>query len=75
MGPKGFFFDIANRYAGLDAKNDPLVKIDEVIPWQDFPAASRGGMVQAGRGAEVAGGPQGRDTRGLGEPASQAVSE
>jgi len=31
MGQMGFF-DIANRYAGLDAKNDPLVKIDEVIP-------------------------------------------
>ena len=34
-GPNGFF-DIANRYAGLDAKNDPLVKIDEVVPWEDF---------------------------------------
>ncbi|MCP4599079.1 MAG: hypothetical protein GY847_00815 [Proteobacteria bacterium] len=22
------FFDVANRYAGLDAKNDPLLKID-----------------------------------------------
>jgi hypothetical protein len=32
MGQMGFF-DIANRYAGLDAKNDPLVKIDEVVPW------------------------------------------
>jgi len=30
MGQMGFF-DIANRYAGLDAKNDPLVKIDEVV--------------------------------------------
>ncbi len=30
------FFDIANRYAGLDAQNDPLVKIDEVVPWEDF---------------------------------------
>jgi hypothetical protein len=30
------FFDIANRYAGLDAKNDPLLKIDEVVPWEDF---------------------------------------
>lgn len=30
------FFDIANRYAGLDAKNDPLVKIDAVVPWEDF---------------------------------------
>ncbi len=35
MGQMGFF-DIANRYAGLDAKNDPLVKIDEVVPWADF---------------------------------------
>ncbi len=35
MGQMGFF-DIAQRYAGLDAKNDPLVKIDEVVPWQDF---------------------------------------
>ncbi len=30
------FFDIANRYAGLDAKNDPLARIDEVVPWEDF---------------------------------------
>ena len=30
------FFDIANRYAGLDAKNDPLVKIDAVVPWENF---------------------------------------
>ncbi len=35
MGQMGFF-DIATRYAGLDAKNDPLVKIDEVVPWEDF---------------------------------------
>ena len=35
MGQMGFF-DIANRYAGLDAKNDPLVKIDEVVGWADF---------------------------------------
>ncbi len=32
MGQMGFF-DIANRYAGLDAKNDPLARIDEVVPW------------------------------------------
>ena len=35
MGQMGFF-DIANRYAGLDAKNDPLVKIDAVVPWEGF---------------------------------------
>ncbi len=28
------FFDIANRYAGLDAKNDPLARVDEVVPWE-----------------------------------------
>jgi IS5 family transposase len=30
------FFDIAKRYAGLDAKNDPLVKIDAAVRWEDF---------------------------------------
>ncbi len=30
------FFDVANRYAGLDAKNDPLLKIDSVVPWEEF---------------------------------------
>ena len=35
MGQMGFF-DIAERYGGLDAKNDPLVTIDEVVPRQDL---------------------------------------
>jgi hypothetical protein len=30
------FFDIANRYACLDAKNNPLFKLDAVVPWEDF---------------------------------------
>ena len=29
------FFNIANRYAFLDAKNDPF-KIDSIVPWEDF---------------------------------------
>ena len=37
MGQMGFF-DIANRYAGLDAKNDPLARIDAVVPWENFRA-------------------------------------
>jgi IS5 family transposase len=37
MGQMGFF-DVANRYAGLDAKNDPLVKINDVVPWETFRA-------------------------------------
>ena len=35
MGQMGVFH-ISKRYAGLDAKNDPLVKIDEVVGWADF---------------------------------------
>ena len=35
MGQMGFY-DLANRYAGLDGKNEPLVKIDEAVPWEDF---------------------------------------
>ena len=35
MGQMGFF-DITNRYAGLDARNDLLVKINAIIPWEDF---------------------------------------
>ncbi len=37
MGQLGFF-DIAKRYEALDAKNDPLVKIDAVVPWEEFRA-------------------------------------
>ena len=33
MGQMGFF-DVARRYAGLDAKNDPLLQIDALIPWE-----------------------------------------
>ena len=34
MGQMGFF-DLGNRYSGLDAKNEPLLKIDAVVPWED----------------------------------------
>ena len=33
MGQMGFF-DLGNRYTGLDAKNEPLLKIDGVVPWK-----------------------------------------
>jgi IS5 family transposase len=35
MGQMGFF-DVTNRYAGLDSKADPLVKLAEFVPWEDF---------------------------------------
>ena len=30
------FFDLSYRYASLDAKCDPLVGIDAVVPWEEF---------------------------------------
>ena len=30
------FFDVENRYAALDAKHDPLVKINAVVSWETF---------------------------------------
>jgi len=35
-------FDLSDRYASLDAKRDPLVEIDAVVPWEEFrPALER----------------------------------
>lgn len=30
------FFDLSNCYSSLDAKKDPLVEIDTVVPWEEF---------------------------------------
>jgi transposase, IS5 family len=30
------FFDLSDRYASLDAKNDPLAEINEIVPWEEF---------------------------------------
>jgi hypothetical protein len=27
------FFDLSDRYGSLDAKKDPLLEIDAVVPW------------------------------------------
>ena len=36
------FFDLSDRCASLDAKKDPLVGIDAVVPWEEFrPALER----------------------------------
>lgn len=38
-----WFFDLSDRYASLDAKKDPLLEIDAVVPWEEFrPALERG---------------------------------
>jgi len=36
------FFDLLDRYVSLDARRDPLVEIDAVVPWEEFrPALER----------------------------------
>src|SRR4051812_1225833 len=37
MGQLGFS-DLDERYRSLDAKKDPLVVLNEVVPWEDFRA-------------------------------------
>jgi hypothetical protein len=36
------FFDLSDRYASLNAKKDPLVGIDAVVPWDEFRPALEG---------------------------------
>ena len=48
MGQMGFF-DLGNRYSGLDAKNEPLLKIDGVVPWEDLRARLEAGVAACGR--------------------------
>ena len=40
------FFDVENRYAVLDAKHDPLVKINAVVPWEAFRSRLENGWRQ-----------------------------
>ena len=35
MGQLGFF-DLSRRYEGLDVKDDPLVAIAAMIPWESL---------------------------------------
>ncbi len=43
------FFDLSDRYASLDAKKDPLVEINAVVPWEEFrPALDRVSITKAG---------------------------
>ena len=57
MGQMGFF-DLSKRYTGLDTKNEPLAKIDEVVPWEDFRGCLDAVWRRSGQGAQVAGGTQ-----------------
>ncbi len=34
--PQMGFFDLSDRYASLDAKKDPPLEINAVVPWEEF---------------------------------------
>ena len=57
MGQMGFF-DLGNRYSGLDAKNEPLLKIDGVVPWEDLRARLEAVWRRADKVPHIAGGTQ-----------------
>ena len=57
------FFDLSDRYASLDAKKDPLVEIDAVVPWDEFRPALARVWCQAECGSQVARGVPGRSMR------------
>jgi IS5 family transposase len=45
------FFDLSHRYEALDAKPDPLVALNKLIPWETFRPALRAALETAGRRA------------------------
>ncbi len=42
------FFDVANRYAGLDAKATPLVTLTAIVPRGRPPPPARGDLATVG---------------------------
>lgn len=42
------FFDLTRRYEGLDAKNDPLVAIAEIVPFETLRAPLKAALVRGG---------------------------
>jgi IS5 family transposase len=47
MGQLGFF-DLSQRYDGLDKKKDPLVLLASVVPWETFRAKLEAAVAQQG---------------------------
>ena len=45
MGQLGFF-DVRRRYEGLDAKNDPLVSIATMVPWESFRSKLKAALIK-----------------------------
>src|ERR1700716_1634886 len=54
MGQLGFF-DLSRRYEGLDVKDDPLVAIAAMIPWESLRPKLKASLITAGlRASDVA---------------------
>jgi hypothetical protein len=54
MGQLGFF-DLSRRYEGLDAKDDPLVAIAAMIPWESLRPKLKASLITGGlRASDVA---------------------
>lgn len=47
------FFDLSRRYDSLDAKRDPLVALNKLIPWGSFRPALRAALEAAGQRARA----------------------
>ncbi|PZR82131.1 MAG: IS5/IS1182 family transposase, partial [Hyphomicrobiales bacterium] len=45
MGQLGFF-DVRRRYEGLDAKNDPLISIATMVPWESFRSKLKAALIK-----------------------------
>lgn len=53
MGQLGFF-DLENRYAGLDAHGDPLVAINSAVPFEVFRLKLKTALIEGGlRGSDA----------------------
>ena len=54
MGQLGFF-DLSRRYEGLDVKDDPLVAIAAMIPWESLRPKLKASLITGGlRASDVA---------------------
>ena len=54
MGQLGFF-DLSRRYEGLDVKDDPLVAIAAMIPWESLRPKLKASLITGGlRSSDVA---------------------
>src|ERR1700722_19870274 len=54
MGQLGFF-DLSRRYEGLDVKDDPLVAIAAMVPWESLRPKLKASLITGGlRASDVA---------------------